>query len=210
MRPLITILVALSTAACASSSLVPDDAPHAFELQSFEATTIERQGGSAYRMLLHEWHKTPAFLQIGCINAECQLEFRLTDGYGTYHQGELEQVVTARISENEFRELAVRLEARGIWRLPDHRDDLRTGVDEDGEEVIYLCLHAPSYFLDARDGDRGITIYRTCEENYMDGYIAAAPLLEIFLLRFPDEFARASHLSSEEVQDLLAEGSTQQ
>ncbi len=203
MRLSALLVVGLLTA-CASAPWVPDDAPHADELRSFEKATLRSQEGDGFRLLLHEWHLQPALLEAACNRDTCWLEIRLTNGYGTYFQGELEAVNSAPLPRERFHALAEQLGSRGIWNLPDHNDELRTGVDENGEEVIYICMHSPSYFVEARIGNDYIVVQRYCEDNYEDGYTVAAPLLALFQEEFPAEFAAASHVTEQDLEEYLA------
>lgn len=140
----------------------------------------------AYRLIWHAWHKNPGILTLACKSEVCTAELRHTDGFGTYRQGELEKIYTKRVAKSKALEVMAALDAGGVWALPPqladergNRIDLPTG----GED--WVCLHAPYYFVEAKEPGRSLLAYRYCQPNYRDGLNAMAPLITLFEELFP-------------------------
>ncbi len=198
------ILIPLLGLSAALSVDEPEWGEAAYDLASFEAQILNLEEGEVIRFVLHEWHKQPGLISARCSAVSCVLEVRLTDGYGTYDQGSLSFQDSVPMAHSDFDRLANELRDRGFWELSETRgESVREIVDENGERRIALCMHAPHYFLQARiEGERR-SVARYCQDNYSDAYVAGAHLLEIAAREFPEQFASASHLTDDDIRDLL-------
>jgi hypothetical protein len=159
--------------------------PHSLDLQSMQAEPLA-DNMRAYRLIWHAWHKKPGILTLWCDPAACSAELRHTDGFGTYRRGNLAGLYTLRVERTKALEVMAAIDAGGLWTLdPQVRDKngARPGLPQDSIDSI--CLHAPHYFIEAKDSGRSLLAYRYCQSNYMDGLNAVAPLIALFDELFP-------------------------
>lgn len=191
MRAVLSILGIFVLAGCASAPPVPDDLPHAEELRSLRVGPLAA-GGETLRIALHEWHKRPALITLSCEGENCDLEMRMTDGYGTYRQGRLNLIETESIEKALFDTVIEEVSARGFWRLEPQLREKFEGVNADGS--VALCLHAPHYYAEGRSDGRRQLIYRYCQPNYADGLVTLAPLLKLAAETFPDAFEAGTNI----------------
>jgi hypothetical protein len=164
--------------------------PHWRDLQSMRAELLSDQA-RAYRLIWHAWHKKPGILTLQCDPKECSAELRHTDGYGTYRQGTLEDIFIKRVERTKAMAVMDAISAGGVWSLPPQvrvEKGERVGLPEDSK--TQLCLHAPYYYIEAKDSGRSLMAYRYCQSNYMDGLKAMAPLIVFFDELFPEQLAK--------------------
>ena len=174
--------VTLHSRAAAEGDVSP---PHSFDLRSMQAEPLG-DNRRAYRLIWHAWHKKPGILTLWCDPKSCSAELRHTDGFGTYQQGNLTGLYTLRVERTKALEVMDAIDAGGLWTLDPQvrgKDGARVGLPEDSKEAI--CLHAPHYFIEAKDSGRSLLAYRYCQSNYMDGLTAMAPLISLFDELFP-------------------------
>ena len=192
MRSVFSLLAGLWLSSCQSLSGIsyPSDFHQYEELRSFKAPPVEDIDGQSYRLTWHAWHKTPGLILANCNGSDCFIEVRFTDGYGTYSQGDLAGIRKAEISRNEFEEIDLAFRVGGFYEL---KPQLRAAEQYHGlkasenEGELVICLHAPSYYLEAFDGSKKHMIYRYCQDNYDDGLRVAMPLIELAERNFPNE-----------------------
>jgi hypothetical protein len=198
----VALAAAVLLVGCSHAPSPGSELPHAEELRSLRAPALAALEGDTLRIVFHDWHRSPGLLTLNC-RRSCTLEVRTTDGYGTYQQGTLDRAATVRVAESEARAVMEAVGDRGFWRLlPLLPEGGTYGFRPGGGDMI--CLHAPYYYLEGRVGERKQLVHRYCQEGYEDGWVAAAPLLEMFRRRFPEEFAAVSNFSEEEIKALLA------
>ena len=145
----------------------------------------------AYRLIWHAWHKKPGILTLQCGPNECSAELRHTDGYGTYQQGSLEDIYIKRVERTKALAVMDAIDDGGLWSLPPqvrNEKGERDGLPEDSKTQI--CLHAPYYYIEAKDSGRSFLAYRYCQSDYMDGLKAMAPLIALFDELFPEQLAK--------------------
>ncbi len=158
---------------------------HSFDLRSMQAEPLA-DNRRAYRLIWHAWHKKPGILTLWCDPEACSAELRHTDGFGTYRQGNLTGLYTLRVERTKALEVMAAIDAGGLWTLAPQvrgKDGARSGLPEDSKDSI--CLHAPHYFIEAKDSGHSLLAYRYCQSNYMDGLNAMAPLISLFDELFP-------------------------
>lgn len=168
----------------------PSDFHQYEELQSFKAPPVEQIAGKSFRLTWHAWHKTPALILANCVDQKCRLELRFTDGYGTYSQGKLAGIRQTKITIEEFNIIERAFVEGRFESLPPllRREDEYHGLKEsENENEIIICVHAPSYYLEAYENTQHHIIYRYCQENYTDGLRVAMPLIELAETHFPEE-----------------------
>jgi hypothetical protein len=145
----------------------------------------------AYRLIWHAWHKKPGILTLQCDTKECSAELRHTDGYGTYRQGTLEDIFIKRVERTKALAVMKAIDDGGLWSLPPqvrNEKGERAGLPEDSK--TQLCLHAPYYYIEAKDSGRSLLAYRYCQSNYLDGLNIMAPLIALFDEFFPEQLAK--------------------
>jgi hypothetical protein len=172
-------------ASAQGSDVYPVGLPHAEDLASMQARPLPDHS-RAYRLIWHAWHKKPGMLTLTCARTACTAELRHTNGYGTYRQGRLQRVYRKKVATDEALSVMAALDAGGVWTLPPQLPvgvGMRAGMPEGSE--LRICLHAPHYYVEAKDGERSILAYRHCQSNYKDGLNAMAPLIALFDRIFP-------------------------
>jgi hypothetical protein len=164
--------------------------PHWRDLQSMRAETLS-DDARAYRLIWHAWHKKPGILTLQCGPKECSAELRHTDGYGTYRQGTLEDIFIKRVERLKAMAVMDAINAGSVWSLPPQvRVEKGERVDLPEDSKTQICLHAPYYYIEAKDSGRSLLAYRYCQSNYMDGLKAMAPLIALFDELFPEQLAK--------------------
>jgi hypothetical protein len=169
---------------------IASPAPHWRELQSMRAEPLSDQA-RAYRLIWHAWHKKPGILTLHCDTKECSAELRHTDGYGTYQQGSLEDISKKPVERTKAMAVMDALNVGGVWSLPPQvhsEKGERVGLPEDAKTQI--CLHAPYYYIEAKDSGRSLLAYRYCQSNYMDGLNSMTPLIALFDELFPEQLLK--------------------
>ena len=195
---LIVPVTAMAQEADPSASVTP----HIRVLNSMRALPLGDDARS-YRLIWHAWHKKPGMLTLVCDSKQCSAELRHTDGYGTYRQGTLEDIYTKRVERAKAHQVMAALESGGLWALaPQVLDEngKRTGLPQDSVDSI--CLHAPHYYIEAKDSGRSLLAYRYCQSNYMDGLNAVAPLIALFDELFPVPLAKIKPTPPKKVENI--------
>ncbi|MCU0882263.1 MAG: hypothetical protein MUF14_06305 [Hyphomonadaceae bacterium] len=180
-------------------------APHQAELDSLQLQPVSGTGPT-YRLIWHAWHRRPGALTLSCTPRRCTAELRYTDGYGTYRQGTLARTLSKTVDRVRAEAIIETINGNGLFALKAYlpvgtlynRPEL---AQDSPQGANMICLHAPSYFVEAVNDGRTQLAYRFCQEHYSDGLDALKPMIDLFGQLFPDDMSQVSAYSNLEADN---------